>query len=241
MYIMFPWCMLSFFLSSMWIILLLYVLEDVCLSIDTCFPHFVLPWECTLCYIAPHTRYIMSLSLLPPPIADEVLTCSVCDRAFMTARQLIVHQNNRKHFGCSQCDVTFSCVQDLRDHKDKVDHWSDPEDEAVQETLRDSSTRHCHGSDERRDCSSDANGPLDDHRETPEASHCHRGYDQVAHHVANEQQYECCIDNKNLTLSLTEMERLLWNNIWLIHTFGTIGGVTAVTYTITWSISLDTR
>ena len=154
------------------------------------------------------TAHYISLSLSPPlsaclasPRSDEVVTCSVCDRAFTTARQLIVHQNNRKHFGCSKCDVTFSCVQDLRDHKDKLDHWSDLEEEPVQEASAPSKTNVI---DAR--VQSTERTPLTQDEETK----CHRNNPAHADQVKETNgQMKSCFDEENLIVSLAEMERLL--------------------------------
>lgn len=116
------------------------------------------------------------------------MTCSVCDRAFITARQLLVHQNNRKHFGCSKCDLTFPCVQELRDHKDKLDHWSDLDDEETDAINGDANqdTR-----DKKQQIDSCNNGHVTDHR----ASH--------------NQLQGCFSTDDDFVPSLAEMERLL--------------------------------
>lgn len=136
------------------------------------------------------------------PRSDEVVTCSVCDRAFTTARQLIVHQNNRKHFGCSKCDITFSCVQDLRDHKDKLDHWSDLEDESNQEATAHSRTKVM---DAKVQSMSENTSFA-----TKEETTCHENNSNDQDVVIDRNDgMKSCIDEENLIVSLTEMERLL--------------------------------
>ena len=121
---------------------------------------------------------------------DEVLTCSVCDRAFITARQLLVHQNNRKHFGCSKCDLTFSCVQELRDHKDKLDHWSDLDDEEVE-------TNH-----------GDVNQDQNTQEKKQQIDSCNNSH--VSEDGRSQNPLHGCFSSEDeFSPSLTEMERLL--------------------------------
>jgi transcription elongation factor Elf1 len=61
-------------------------------------------------------------------MTDDMLICLVCDRAFTTARQLLHHQKQKKHFLCSICDSTFANVEQLKEHKERENHWSDMED-----------------------------------------------------------------------------------------------------------------
>ncbi|KPJ14249.1 hypothetical protein RR48_06999 [Papilio machaon] len=58
-------------------------------------------------------------------LADEALTCNVCDRSFSTRRQLSDHQQKKRHFGCSSCDSLFPSLMALEHHKEEFQHWSD--------------------------------------------------------------------------------------------------------------------
>ena len=58
---------------------------------------------------------------------EDYLACNVCDRAFSTARTLVQHQLNKRHFGCSVCDALFPSLLSLKDHKESLEHWSDGE------------------------------------------------------------------------------------------------------------------
>ena len=60
-----------------------------------------------------------------------MLTCLVCDRcvmSFATVRQLVHHQEQKRHFYCSICDATFPSVAALQQHRESQDHWSERED-----------------------------------------------------------------------------------------------------------------
>ncbi|KAK3915420.1 Zinc finger protein 646 [Frankliniella fusca] len=58
---------------------------------------------------------------------DEALTCNVCDRSFVTPRQLAHHQQKKRHFGCSACDSLFPSLMALEHHKEEFEHWSGDE------------------------------------------------------------------------------------------------------------------
>ncbi|KAG4080166.1 hypothetical protein HA402_008237 [Bradysia odoriphaga] len=60
---------------------------------------------------------------------DESLTCNVCDRAFHCHRQLASHQQKKRHFGCSGCDMLFPSLMLLEHHKEEFEHWSDVDDD----------------------------------------------------------------------------------------------------------------